>query len=350
MQIIKYLIQKFLIANFDPEAEKFVFAPSEPSSTNSFEVLSNVVTVYHGSKASDSSTLQALFNQGLFQCDGAGRKTLAPFQFGHHNNPWHSAWHRNQESFEDTHHHIFKQDFANLAPNDLRCILQQIHLYQKENKLCETGDDACVLSENDAAKLLGRYKKHHQEVIQAASDSLYTQFEQAYIQGIQAFLNAFAVTFIQHLVKPLLLDQGMDNQRVQLISSTLIAGINFVSNRSAMQSLAAIAAASISEKIFTSAGLPAGSARTVAGILNTVLATVSKPLNIADWLACSLGALTGTGLAYKSASMGGKLAHHVIQTHFSKLRIEPRADNSADDHARVVQQANPTGGGGLRRR
>lgn len=355
MQSIKFLIQKFLIANFDPEAEKFIFKPSESSphsSVEHLEVLSNVITIYHGTKSGDSNALQALFNHGLFQCDSTGRKTSAPFQFGHHHNPWHSAWHRNRATFEDTHHHIFKPDFVSLTPNDLRCILQQLHQYQKENQLCETDDNACVLPEDDIAKLLGRYQKHHQEILKITSNSLYAQLEQAYLQSVQAFLNAFAVTFVQHMVKPLLLDRGMDHKKVQAIGDVLTASINFVSNGSIVQSLAAVAAARVSETLFIRAGLTSTSARTIVGIINSVLAVISTPLNIADWLASSLGALAGIGLAYGNASMGKELAHHVIQTHFPKHRPEPSAVpvNPDEDLAEVVSPPSGAGATGLHQR
>ncbi len=334
MKAIEMLIRYWAIKNYKPSNETFSIRLTK-SCFERIEVFNNALTFYHGKENEDSSTIQTFFNDAhLHECN----KQKIPLYFGHRNNQWHSVWHSNKKSFDDTHHRVFKQNFSDISSEDLQCILLQIRAYQKQNQLC-SNKKPCLLSKNDFNHLVSRYNKHHQKMLNQVTQSIYEHVRQIYRQSMTAFINAFVNTFIQRYIKPMLLNRCWDKHLVEATCGSLQLGLNCLTGKSIANAMIATFASKASEYLLKKVGMNATVASNMAIFLNSILNNITEPEKLLKWLANSLGVVEGMGIAYL---FGERLAHTFIRT-LPKLKVEPLPNQRTDRSTGVVQL------GGLRR-
>jgi hypothetical protein len=165
---------------------------------------------------------------------------------GMQNDIEHSQWHLGHKDFETCHAHLLKGSnyFEDFTVAEVICMLKNVKQFEKEHHLCKDGKTHCMLSQEDADKLITAYTEYYTQknpadhkVMRHTPESSLTyeavkEGLTAYRFVLQTFAYIFLTTFLDKYIRPLLINQGFSLKQAYRITEVAKSGCRLMSTTS----------------------------------------------------------------------------------------------------------------------
>lgn len=328
---------------FNPERnrpnESLLDAPSTSKGVRKVYIHHNALTIFSGKKEYEDHFFGSISN--IDHCFTKG------FRFVHRDDNDHDAAHQSAADFNEQHTHILRNQFGPhplLTPDNLKCILEDIKVYERENGFCKDGKTTCILSDADQKKIEEnfaeyiRVKKSKMPNIEIAADAICEELESRCRFGAKTFAHIFLTTLLDKYIKPYLIDKYNDPKKVLWMIEIIKTGITFSLVKSLSNAALSFVISNGLRAALTARQFDPEYIDIIVNRVSAVLAFTENPLSLVD-----------IGINDTAAEAGQNAAYAVIRS-LPKLRVEPEAAAvvvaPAEQNQLAILRTTP----GLRRR
>jgi len=260
-------------------------------------------------------------------------------RFAHSDEEDHAQFHKSLKDNTD-HVHFLKNHYfhTEISQSDLECIIDGIKQYESEKGLCKNSDSNCILTNEDANKIVQNYNRYQAYFsnIHTAAEDVFNYLANKCVHAGKNFANAFLETFFNRYILPFLIQtRRLNYTQQQLLKETFnVIVLTTLSGSILRPVLSKICYKAIN--MLLQDDLTVNLMETIQIQIETAFALTTNPFSLLD-----------LGINGSSATLGQVAAHALIREKLTKLKIEPKDENAKRNLSAKKTSELPEG---LRRR